>query len=145
MADEVEKYNRFLQMQKETKLAKYLDKTFVQNTLMWQDMRINQEKKMNIAFAKVYCRDLVLANRKDWRVPTYYELLELIDYSRSPSSNDGLNYVIDEPYWSISQDITKKDQYWMIDFKTGITDTQNELEKYPIRCVRTLSKKRGEY
>lgn len=145
MPDEVEKYHRFLQMQKETKLAKYADKTFVQNGLMWQDTKLNETKKLNIAYLKVYCRDLVLANRKDWRVPTYYELLELVDYTRYPSSNGGLNYVAQDKYWSISKDVMKKDQYWIVDFESGITDTKNELEKYPIRCVRTLSSKRGEY
>jgi hypothetical protein len=145
MADKVKSYNHFLQMQKETKLAKYADKTFVQNTLMWQDMKLNQNKKMDIAYLKVYCRDLVLADRKDWRVPTYYELLELVDYSHVPSYVKGLKYVADDNYWSISKDITKKDHYWIVDFKKGVTDTKNELENYSIRCVRTLSTKRGEY
>lgn len=145
LPNEVEKYYQTLKEQKEAKLAKYADKTFVHNKLMWQDMPVNQTKQMSVAKLKVYCRGLGLANRKDWRAPTYYELLELIDYSRVPSGVKGLQYVAKNPYWSTSKDITKRGYFWVVDFQEGLTDTQNSLDSYSIRCVRTLSTKRGEY
>ena len=146
MQDEVEEYHELLNEKRDQKLDRYADKTFVQGELMWQDMKENETEKLNIIQFNVYCRDLELANRKDWRPPTYYELLELVDYTKTePSSVDGLKYIEPVKYWSISIHSTKKDSYWFIDFTLGTTDITSGLKKLHIRCVRELSKKRGEY
>ncbi len=146
---EVQRYENFLQMQRETKIAKYADKTFVHNNLMWQDQKINSTQKMNIVELKVYCRDLVLANRKDWRAPSYYELMELIDYTKSnPSTIAKIKNIQSDFYLSSSKQAKEKSKeknYWVVDFQTGVSDTRNESEQFYIRCVRTLSNKKGEY
>jgi len=146
MQDEVEKYHKLQKDKKEKLLEKYADKTFVHDGLMWQDMKINEEIKMNMIEQKIYCRDLVLADRKDWRLPTFYELLSLVKYDKSnPSSLEKIRYIKPASYLSSSKDIQKKAYYWVVDFREGLTTTQSELERYYGRCVRTLSTKKGEY
>lgn len=142
----VEEYKRYLEKIKQTKIEKYSDITFVEDTLMWQDNQDTLSKQLNILEFKVYCRDLVLANRKDWRVPTYDELLKLIDYQKhNPASKEKVEYIIPNRYWSGSKNVTQKDNFWYIDFKDGTTNFTSDMQRYNIRCVREISKKDGEY
>jgi hypothetical protein len=113
---------------------------------MWQDQKANTELKLNKLEFKVYCRNLVLANRKDWRVPTYEELISLVDYERAnPASLEKLKYIKATKYWSSNSSVLEKDKNWFVDFKYGTSDIDSDLEKFNIRCVRNISSKKGTY
>lgn len=113
---------------------------------MWQDEIVNTQKKLNQLELKFYCKDLDLVQRKDWRVPTYFEMLTLVDYEKTdPSANAKLKYVTASKYWTSSNDIQQKDSNWFVDFKYGKTGTSSDLERYYIRCVRDISQKEGTY
>ena len=142
----VKEYKQYLDNIKQTKIEKYADVTFVDDTLMWQDNQATISKQLNILEFKIYCRDLILANRKDWRVPSYDELLKLVDYQKhNPASKEKIEYIIPNKYWSGSSSLTTKDNYFFVDFKDGTTNFTTEMQRYNIRCVREISKKDGEY
>ncbi len=142
----VKEYQQYLDNIKQTKIEKYADVTFVDDTLMWQDDQATISKKLNILEFKIYCRDLILANRKDWRVPSYTELLKLVDYQKhNPASHEKIKYIMPNKYWSGSSSLTTKDNYFFVDFENGTTNFTTEMQRYNIRCVREISKKDGEY
>jgi len=131
---------------KQTKIEKYSDSTFVNGTLMWQDNEVTISKQLNVLEFKIYCRDLILANRKDWRVPTYDELLKLVDYQKhNPAGKEKIHSIIPNKYWSGSKSLIEADNYWYVDFKDGTTNFTTDMQRYNIRCVREISKKDGEY
>ena len=139
-------YYKDLQKVKADKLNKIQQMVFINNNLMWQDETLNKEKKLNRLEFKVYCRNLELANRNDWRVPTYDELLTLVDYNKIvPASLDKIQYIIPSIYWTSTQDIRKKDKNWFVDFRYGTSDTSSDLKRHYIRCVRDISTKKGTY
>jgi plasmid rolling circle replication initiator protein Rep len=142
----VEAYQKYLEKIKQTKIKKHSDITFVDEILMWQDNKDTLLKQFNILEFKIYCRNLTLANRKDWRVPTYDELLKLIDYKKHNSATkEKIEYSIPNKYWSGSKSLSQKDSYWYVDFKDGTTNFTDDSQRYNIRCVRDISKKAGEY
>lgn len=142
----VKQYKEYLEKIKQTKIEKFSNSTFVNDGLMWQDNKDTVAKQFNTLESRIYCKNLVLANRKDWRTPTYDELLSLIDYKKiNPASLDKIKYIIPNKYWSSSKSITTKNNYWYVDFKEGTTNFSLDMEKYNIRCVREISKKDGEY
>ena len=142
----VEEYNNTLKNQKEQKLEKVEDRIFVVDDLMWQDQIENQKLKLNRLEFKVYCRNLELANRKDWRVPKYKELISLVDYKKqNPASIKKIKFINATKYWSSDTSIIEKNKNWFVDFKYGTSDVANDLEKLHIRCVREVSSKKGTY
>lgn len=144
--DKVSQYENNLKKEKADKLNKISNIVFVNNNLMWQDAIVNTQKKLNQLELKFYCKDLDLAQRKDWRVPTYSEMLTLVDYEKTdPSANAKLKYVTSSKYWTSSNDIQQKDSNWFVDFEYGKTGISSDLERYHIRCVRDISQKEGTY
>ena len=142
----VQEYKQYLDKIKQTKIEKYAQSTFVDDKFMWQDNQDTISKQLNILEFKIYCRDLVLANRKDWRIPTYDEVLKLIDYKKNnPASKEKIQYVLPNRYWSGSSNVKTQNNYWYIDFKDGTTNFTTDMQKYNIRCVREISQKDGEY
>jgi hypothetical protein len=142
----VKLYHNELLALKNSKIAKYKDTTFVNNNLMWEDTKLNKTKLLNHLESINYCKELDLANREDWRVPRYSELLDLVDYTKAkPASLDKIKYIVPKKYWSVSASIKKKRYSWYVRFKYGKTDIANNLDRLNIRCVRDISKIEGEY
>ena len=120
--------------------------TFIENNLMWQDTKVNVEQKLNRLELKVYCKKLDFANRKDWRVPDYQEMISLIDYTKTtPASIDKIKYIIPLKYWTSSVSVLEKDKNWFIDFDYGTSGIDSDLMRHHIRCVRDVSTLEGEY
>lgn len=116
---------------------------------MWQDQELNSSDKLNSLEFKVYCRKLRLAKRKDWRVPTYDELISLVDYTKSnPANIDKIKHIVPQKYWSSSVDMAntkKKDFSWFVDFMYGTSGVESDLSRLHFRCVREISSKKGTY
>jgi len=127
-------------------IKKLEDITFIDNNLMWQDTNINTELKLNRLELKVYCRKLNFANRKDWRVPLFSEMLSLVDYTKiNPASIDKIKYINPTKYWTSSSSSLEKSKKWFIDFEYGTTGIDSDLVRYNIRCVRDISTLEGTY
>ena len=139
-------YHNSLLKQKKEMIKSVENITFIHNNLMWQDTNINVDLKLNRLELKVYCRKLNFANRKDWRVPLFSEMISLVDYMQiNPASIEKINYITPNKYWTSSSSALEKKKNWFVDFEYGTTGVDSDLVRYNIRCVRDLSLKEGEY
>lgn len=144
--NKVSAYYNKLDEKKAAELNKIQNVVFVNNNLMWQDEAVNQEKKLNQLEFKFYCKNLELAQRRDWRTPTYDELLTLVNYERiDPAVNEQIKNIKPSKYWTSSKSIHETNKNWFIDFAYGTTNISSDLERYNIRCVRRMANKRGTY
>ena len=148
--DKVKEYNQKLADMKQSKIDAVSDSTFIHGKLMWQDTSENTTLMLNQLESKIYCKGINLAKRKDWRVPTYLELLELVDYTKSnPASLEKIKYITPESYWSDTQKLDKKESriksFWYVDYLQGMSDIGSEMDKRNVRCVRELSPKKDDY
>jgi len=146
----VQEYNKHLEKIKQEKIKSVAKSTFVKGTLMWQDTQESTNILLNQLEAKRYCKGLILAKRKDWRLPTYKELLEIVEYTKAnPATHKEIQHIDSTDYWSDTQKYLKKKQklktYWYVNYALGESGFSNEMEKKNFRCVRKLSSKKDEY
>jgi len=142
----VKNYHDSLQKQKIDMIKSIENITFTNDNLMWQDTNVNMELKLNRLELKVYCRKLNFANRKDWRVPLFSEMIVLVDYTKTnPASIDKIKYINPTKYWTSSSSALEKKKNWFVDFKYGTSGIDSDLVRYNIRCVRDISTQEGEY
>jgi hypothetical protein len=106
--------------------------------LLWQDDEYQSRKERDFNDATAYCQSLEFAMFDDWRVPTYEELLTLVDYDRfDPAIVPLFKKTFPHRYWSSSSDASSPDYIWSIDFLHGRTSTSKKSKKYYVRCVRS--------
>ena len=114
-----------------------------QSNLYWQD---NIQAKTTIkkyADAESYCATLTLNDIDSWRLPTYNELLTIVNYERhQPSIYDTFSHTNDKEYWTQTTSSAHESLYrWTIHFKLGVVHFQTGA--YPttyttthnVRCV----------
>ena len=91
----------------------------------------------NWADAVAYCDTLVLGGHDDWRLPTLYELVAIVDTSREPTINPVFSYGRG-PYWSSTiGDLTGDPAYaWFVSFLDGSSAPVHKSNGYYVRCVR---------
>lgn len=80
-----------------------------------------------------------LAGHDDWRVPTYYELLGLLNLENTGPCTDAATFPSTPAthHWSNNTDASDTERGYTIDFNKGITDRYNkETSKYYLRLVR---------
>ena len=105
--------------------------------LMWQDDDIPNSTKRDLNAAKKYCNELEFSIFDDWRLPTYEELLTIVDYDRYDSSIvRSFQSSFSQKYWSISADVAAPNYAWIIDFHQGKTGSTMNSERHHVRCVR---------
>lgn len=144
--EKVQSYQESLEEIRKAKLEKYQDIIYLADGLMWQDDKSNKELKMNVLEATRYCRNLVHASKKDWRLPEYNELIKLVNYFRyEPAVQDEIEHISADRYWSISNDITDYSATWYVDFKYGETGVAIRTNRYNVRCVRDLSNAKDDF
>ncbi len=105
---------------------------------IWEDKLegIALESKLYM-YAKNRCEILRLTNKDtQWRVPTVDELLNLIDYSKVSGAS-----MLDDTFeksnltvWAESED----KEYIVVSQSTGVANSVEFLDKYPIRCINAL-------
>ena len=139
-------FHKQLSKKKQKSIAKYKDVTSVYGDLMWEDQPITKKQRYSYLEAKNYCKDLYLANRDDWRVPKYSELLDIVSYkTNKPAVIDQIKYIANDKYWSDTKKINNDRSHWFVRFKYGKTNFADDTNKFYIRCVRDISKIEGEY
>jgi len=95
------------------------------------------ENKNRYTFSKAeeYCKKLDYASFKDWRVPTYEELRDLLDIPRQPVSiKHPFKNVQKGIYWSSSED--KYGNSWYTDFDLGRYSTGKNSKEFFVMCIR---------
>jgi len=114
-----------------------------QSNLYWQD---NIQAKTTIekfAAAESYCASLTLDEIDSWRLPTYNELLTLVNYERhQPSIYDIFQHTNDKEYWTQTERVANAGLYkWTIHFKRGVVDfatgayPSSYTTTHNVRCV----------
>ncbi|MCP4698322.1 MAG: DUF1566 domain-containing protein [Gammaproteobacteria bacterium] len=88
--------------------------------------------------AAVYCENLVLDGKSDWRLPLIDELKRLIDYGQyGPSTNTSIfSGMRSSYYWSGSTYIYLPSYAWYVYFYNGNVDAGNKDVTRYVRCVR---------
>lgn len=110
-----------------------------EKNIMWQDNTESINHKENFTMAKVYCETLILNGYIDWRVPTIKELLSLIDVKNKKAAIiKEFEYTQSDIYYSSTKSIQQKNNYWFVDFASGVINTIDKKEKIYIRCVRDI-------
>ncbi|PIF04687.1 MAG: hypothetical protein CSA86_01095 [Arcobacter sp.] len=139
-------YRKALEKQKKDKIKSVENITFIHDGLMWQDSDVNVKLKLNRLEFKMYCKNLDFANKKDWKVPSYDEMITLVDYSKfTPAGINKIKYIIPSKYWTSSASVLEKKKNWFVNFDDGTSGIDLDLKHYNIRCVRKISSKEGEY
>ncbi len=140
------KYKNALIHEREEMIKRYDHIIYIKNNLMWQDTQDVIDFKYNALEAKIYCKKLHLATKYDWRLPTYSELLQLVDYFRfEPAIVDGVTFKNSNRYWTSSMSSVDYSANWYIDFEYGETNVGFKELKYNTRCVRDISNKVGAF
>jgi len=105
--------------------------------LMWQDNSAAKSIKKNWKGAKKYCKNLSLVGHSNWRLPSYDELLTIVDYDRfDPVIMPSFKNVASSGYWSSSQVVSFARFAWDVLFKFGNTGGVTKSTKSYVRCVR---------
>ncbi len=88
-------------------------------------------KKMgSYSYAQNYCKELRIAELKDWRLPTKDELRNLFKQRFKLAHN------VKSIFWSSSNFYKRPSHAWHIDFNKGNTRHGDKQYKFYIRCVR---------
>ena len=108
--------------------------------LMWQQEDDDTTRAWDEACS--YCQDLVLGGYSDWRLPSVFELMSIVDYGTYNPSIDttyfsGIN-VPDYNWWSSTTRANSPSVAWRVHFLNGGVGTSTDNKSYPyyVRCVR---------
>ena len=109
--------------------------------LMWEDNYSSKSMKKTWNDAKKYCKKLSSNGFKDWRMPTYTELLSIVDYGNyNPSLIPVFKYVnTANNYWSSSIVKGHNEYVWCIDFEAGNSYHIKKTKYNSVRCVRSIA------
>ena len=109
------------------------------NAIYWQDTFSSQKSSEDWDDAELYCDGLVLSGLKYWRLPTFKELLSIVDYTRShPAINPVFRFVDEGTYWTSTDFAPTEARAWTIDFRTGETYYNYKTTNHAVRCVKNI-------
>jgi hypothetical protein len=111
--------------------------------LVWQDTPTDP---MAWEDALLYCEELSLEGKDDWRLPNKKELESLINYGASnPSIDSSFTHVLPSLYWSSTTKANYSDHAWVASFFWGYVQGELKTQPYCVRCVRGGSKEYSAY
>jgi hypothetical protein len=83
------------------------------------------------------CNDLTLASFSDWRLPSEYELMSIVNCDTYNPSIDTTFPGTNAPsYWSSITNAHNSSGAWNVDFDYGCVYNHNKSNYYYVRCVR---------
>lgn len=131
----IEKNNMYNQSEQKELLKKEKNRIYVEKEtqLMWQDNLATKNRSYEKFWyeAKQYCKNIVLNNYNDWRLPTKDELINLYkDYTK-------LKYLSKYSYWSSSEFNNDNTKAWLVR-QYSIKYEDKTTYTYQVRCVRNI-------
>jgi len=109
------------------------------HAIYWQDNLSSQKSSEDWDDAIEYCDKLVLNSIGKWRLPTFNELLSIVDYTRvNPAINPIFEYVNEGTYWTSRDFSATTSRAWNIDFRTGKTYYSYKTTNHSVRCVKDI-------
>ena len=105
--------------------------------IYWQDTAIPKKKNTkDWDDAEAYCNTLVLNGIENWRLPTFTELLSIVDYRHfEPAINPVFEHTAEGTYWTATDFSATRSRAWTIDFRTGKTYYSYKTTNHAVRCV----------
>ncbi len=103
--------------------------------LMW----IRQDDRLRRTWedAGIYCDQLRVADYVDWRLPTFRELLGIVDFGRSrPALSPVFGASEDGCYWSATTKVNNDEMAGAVDFLSGADFWEQKSRPLFVRCVR---------
>ncbi len=114
--------------------------------LYWQDNIEVTHTKLSLEDSQKYCNNLQLNSYKNWRLPTYEELLSISDYAvYKPRINEIFKNSASGHFWSIIYKRVAFGEEWRaindyyvqrIYFSDGYSYDNDRTGKAYVRCVR---------
>lgn len=109
------------------------------NGLYWQDDAASQESSEDWDDAVAYCDKLDLNGMAHWRLPTFDELLYIVDYSRvNPAIYPAFEHTQEDTYWTSTPFAANISRAWTIDFRTGKSYYSYKTTNHAVRCVKKI-------
>jgi len=109
------------------------------HAIYWQDNLFTEKSSEDWDDAVEYCDKLVLNSIDTWRLPTFNELLSIVDYTRvNPAINPIFDYVNEGTYWTSRDFSASSSRAWTIDFRTGKTYYSYKTTNHAVRCVKDI-------
>ena len=108
--------------------------------LAWQDDysdNAGEIKKATWQDALIYCEELGLGGKSDWRLPNYNELFSIVDTSiYDPAISSVFTNVTSDTYWSSTTYASDTSSAGIVYFYNGRDNWRSKTDEYSIRCVR---------
>lgn len=109
------------------------------NMIYWQDNPSSKATSEDWDDAILYCKTLEINGKKNWRLPTFDELLSIVDYSRvNPAINPIFEEVAEGTYWTATNFSPTDARAWTIHFSTGKSYYSYKTTNHAVRCVKDI-------
>jgi hypothetical protein len=107
--------------------------------LMWQDNNETNITTKTWAEANIYCEDLNLSSKINWRLPNQKELLTIGDKTiNTPAIYKEFIYTKTTRYWSSSTQKSSGSKAWFVNFDDASSWLEPKDTEYDVRCVRVV-------
>ncbi len=112
------------------------------NHIYWQDNAESAQSSEDWEDAVNYCQTLTLDGLKGWRLPTFRELLSIVDFGRvNPAVLDAFVHTAEGTYWTSTPFAANASRAWTIDFRSGVTYYSYKSTNHAVRCVKEITEK----
>ena len=109
------------------------------NHIYWQDNAESAQSSEDWEDAVNYCRTLILDGMSGWRLPTFWELLSIVDFGKvNPAVLDVFAHTADGTYWTGTPFAANASRAWTIDFRSGVTYYSYKSTNHVVRCVKDI-------
>ena len=112
------------------------------NHIYWQDNTESAQSSEDWEDALSYCHTLTLDGLQGWRLPTFRELLSIVDFGRvNPAVLRVFAHTAEGTYWTSTPFAANVSRAWTIDFRSGVTYYSYKSTNHAMRCVKDVLEK----